>query len=750
MLYKTLEGQPFNLYFSDNEDAHSHKYSVHSINGTAVAGSDFPYYESSSSGNGAVLETIQTYDDNIYEGIDETQHGEETFQVGGTVTLYYQDPVTGQLWPETITKPLDLVIDDAEDRPSLSIQEVTAREADGSVAVTITASHPATFAYGIDISLSSGTATAGEDFASSSFRVTMPALASSATFHIGLMNDATPEPSEVLYINASSSVAGSATGSISITDDDCRIDLDGDHVIDAVDLSATKLRTLLQQQNYRLEGIDLKIQAASDDIKNYKSAKTWENALTAAESVTWVAESIVSALTLGRYGPARKGLIDIYDAADAIRSQKATVEFAKNFGDKDKTVENLIYVDNTTRHFGQKWLETANNARLWDYTKAFGSAVGVISLNKRYKDWVENHEAADNAIMQLQLKVGDLKAERKQIEKNIALLQKCGDAPPAASAPLAKIASNAAGDHDPAASAPSAVAVAGKGIDVTYGYNSLYFEQLAGQSGFSVKDLAPAQGFTYGILNSGNTKIDATGTSSIWTELVDQGGFDTLTLKDVRSHQANVLVAGSSGATLISVSGETFSLVGIERVEFADGAVELSPVMKGSSRADKIIGTSNADLIYGYNGNDTVGGRAGADTLNGGSGRDTLTGEEGRDHLIGGAGVDYLVGGKDRDVFVFAKGATGSTKKTADYIGDFSGRSGDKIDLSAVDASLKKSGDQAFKFIGSKEFSAAGQVRYEKVGKETYISYNTDADAAAEGMIRLKGAVDLHKGWFVM
>nr|WP_114947660.1 hypothetical protein [Microvirga calopogonii] len=99
---------------------------------------------------------------------------------------------------------------------------------------------------------------------------------------------------------------------------------------------------------------------------------------------------------------------------------------------------------------------------------------------------------------------------------------------------------------------------------------------------------------------------------------------------------------------------------------------------------------------------------------------------------------------------MFANKDTSASKSTADYITDFSGKLGDRIDLSAIDANVKKGGNQAFSFIGTNGFTAAGQVRYEKTSKDTYIFLNTDTDSTAEGVIRLKGAIDLQKGWFVL
>jgi hypothetical protein len=52
--------------------------------------------------------------------------------------------------------------------------------------------------------------------------------------------------------------------------------------------------------------------------------------------------------------------------------------------------------------------------------------------------------------------------------------------------------------------------------------------------------------------------------------------------------------------------------------------------------------------------------------------------------------------------------------------------------------------------LARKAFIAAGQVRYEKTAKETYILLSTDSDASAEGVVRLEGAMDLQKVRFVL
>ncbi len=58
----------------------------------------------------------------------------------------------------------------------------------------------------------------------------------------------------------------------------------------------------------------------------------------------------------------------------------------------------------------------------------------------------------------------------------------------------------------------------------------------------------------------------------------------------------------------------------------------------------------------------------------------------------------------------------------------------DDIDVRDIDANAIVGGNQAFRFIGSQAFNAAGQVRavYNAAQQETVILFNIDNDAAAE------------------
>jgi Ca2+-binding RTX toxin-like protein len=171
----------------------------------------------------------------------------------------------------------------------------------------------------------------------------------------------------------------------------------------------------------------------------------------------------------------------------------------------------------------------------------------------------------------------------------------------------------------------------------------------------------------------------------------------------------------------------------------------------GGSANDLLKGAAGSDTLWGQSGNDRLIGGSGHDRLNGHAGLDRLSGGDGDDGLVGGLGRDILAGGFGRDVFAFDDRHTGASQKTADYIVDLDGALGDRLDLSRVDANTSARGDQAFTFIGEKgAFTQAGQVRYQQTGTDTWLYLNTDADSAAEAVIRLKGSLDLSKAWFTL
>lgn len=175
----------------------------------------------------------------------------------------------------------------------------------------------------------------------------------------------------------------------------------------------------------------------------------------------------------------------------------------------------------------------------------------------------------------------------------------------------------------------------------------------------------------------------------------------------------------------------------------------LSNAYHGDDKNDRWSGTNSDDYYYGALGNDVINGGIGndellgadgSDNLVGGLGMDKLYGGDGDDLLIGGHGLDSLTGGSGNDIFRFENIAESSLTSN-DVIYDFS--SGDKIDLSAIDAKPVSRINDAFTFIGtSANLNTTGGNGV--LWFENNILYGSnDNDLAAEFQIQVLGTSTL-------
>jgi len=151
----------------------------------------------------------------------------------------------------------------------------------------------------------------------------------------------------------------------------------------------------------------------------------------------------------------------------------------------------------------------------------------------------------------------------------------------------------------------------------------------------------------------------------------------------------------------------------------------------GNILSNVLTGNSAANTLNGSGGNDSLNGSGGNDSLNGGRGKDSLTGSTGVDRFIYTSILDSRVGSTVRDV-----------------ITDFNrGSSGEKIDLSAIDAYTKTSGNQAFVYIGSKAFTGTkGEVRF----SGGVLQMNTGTDKIADMEIALTGVTSFSQNFLVL
>jgi Ca2+-binding RTX toxin-like protein len=163
----------------------------------------------------------------------------------------------------------------------------------------------------------------------------------------------------------------------------------------------------------------------------------------------------------------------------------------------------------------------------------------------------------------------------------------------------------------------------------------------------------------------------------------------------------------------------------------------------GSSGNDTYTGTRFSDRIAGNRGNDNLLGASGNDRINAGAGNDKLTGGLGADDLWGGAGADVFIFKSVRESTVAGNGR--------DTIFDFSPKQKDKINLSSIDASTLKGGNQAFSFIGTKAFSGqAGELRYDKARSDTHIRGDVNGDGVADFAIHLDDPISMQSSYFVL
>lgn len=170
----------------------------------------------------------------------------------------------------------------------------------------------------------------------------------------------------------------------------------------------------------------------------------------------------------------------------------------------------------------------------------------------------------------------------------------------------------------------------------------------------------------------------------------------------------------------------------------------------GSEGNDTIDARRGNDTVHGHGGDDIIYGGTGTDILYGEAGSDTLYGQDGWDTLIGGDGADKLYGGAGGDTFKFAA-LSDSTATATDVIMDWSSADRDKIDLSGIDANTLSSGDQAFKFLGTGDFThVAGQLHYYQSNGHTFVEGDVNGDRHGDFLIQIHTATTLTAGDFVL
>ena len=122
--------------------------------------------------------------------------------------------------------------------------------------------------------------------------------------------------------------------------------------------------------------------------------------------------------------------------------------------------------------------------------------------------------------------------------------------------------------------------------------------------------------------------------------------------------------------------------------------------MRGSKRADDLIGTAGKDVVIAKGGDDIITTYGGNDKIKAGDGNDTIT---------SGTGMDKVWGGKGNDVFVTENGSLNNVKEGYVKIMDF--EEGDVI-----------------------EFCGCASATLEQRGKHVWLTKGDDVKAVIKGV----------------
>ncbi|MGK7869903.1 M10 family metallopeptidase C-terminal domain-containing protein [Falsiroseomonas sp. E2-1-a20] len=228
---------------------------------------------------------------------------------------------------------------------------------------------------------------------------------------------------------------------------------------------------------------------------------------------------------------------------------------------------------------------------------------------------------------------------------------------------------------------------------------------------------------------------------------------------------ADRLIGTAGNDTILAGGGDDYvdAGAGDDRIEGGTGHDTLlggsgNDLLSGGTGNDSLLGGAGNDTLDGGSGKDLLEGGEGADLLRGGdaddvllggAGADTLDGGAGGDRLQGGTGRDVITGGAGKDFFVYGSVAESPAGDGRDLVTDFA--SGDRFDMSGIDANVRLSGDQAFTWLGGRAFGGtAGELRATQEAGRTIISADVDGDRRADLEIELAGSHGLSARDFIL
>lgn len=247
----------------------------------------------------------------------------------------------------------------------------------------------------------------------------------------------------------------------------------------------------------------------------------------------------------------------------------------------------------------------------------------------------------------------------------------------------------------------------------------------------------------YGTITGSSAAIEVESGSTGSFTLTNFGKVDTSDLTDSLESLVNskgdthdTIFNGGVINGIVELGGGDDAYYGASAKPMDGGLIKLLLTVQGS-QAFKL-----SAYVDGGDGTDRLVGSKFTDYFSGGKGEDLLSGNGGDDLLFGSGGADSLTGGKGADQFIL-QAASDSRGKAVDIITDFNHKEKDTLSFSSIDAHPGTPDDDAFKFIGTHNFSGKpGELRYEIHKNETVVFGNVDHDKQPEFEVHL--SVNVH------
>jgi Ca2+-binding RTX toxin-like protein len=167
-----------------------------------------------------------------------------------------------------------------------------------------------------------------------------------------------------------------------------------------------------------------------------------------------------------------------------------------------------------------------------------------------------------------------------------------------------------------------------------------------------------------------------------------------------------------------------------------------------AANVENVVLAFQADNVLGNDLPNVITGNGLANAIGGLDGDDTISAGDNDDGINAGLGADTITGGAGADVFIYA-GSADTSIVAFDTITDFNTADGDKINVSFWDADELTAGVQDWTFIGTANYSGAGQIRVVDDGTDTYLAFSTDNDPDNDAAIKVLGLPVVDASWFM-